>query len=244
MLPGSVPSGLRACFSPEAREVRRLIRSANYASLATLDRRSGSPFASLVQVSAMPDARPCFLISGLAQHTRNLVADSRASILIDCRSETEPMTTSRVTLSGRAQRLSGELEAIARRRFLAVHTDARAYAGFADFMFWCLAVEQAHLVAGFGRIRQVPGAYVGLAGLDLGDMSVLANGEEPPGLSQLQHHLAVRDDKPISICGWDCEGLNVVTTGGNVRLSFDEPCFKQSSAIAAADFALHQFTQG
>lgn len=243
MMPSVVPPSLRACFSPDAREARRLIRSASYASLATLDRQSGRPFATLIQIAALPDARPCFLISGLAQHTKNLEADPRASILIDSRSEAKPMTASRVTLSGVAHRLSGELETIGRRRFLAVHTDAQAYADFADFAFWQLAIEEAHIVAGFGRIRQVPGADVELAGRDLGDMSVTSTGDSPAGLSHVQHHLALRDDEATAVVSWDCEGLDVVTARGNVRLTFNEPCFTQSSAIEASSFALQQFSR-
>lgn len=39
-----------------------------------------------------------------------------------------------------------------RRRFLARHPSAEAYAGFADFGFWRMKMNGAHLVAGFGRI--------------------------------------------------------------------------------------------
>ena len=38
------------------------------------------------------------------------------------------------------------------RRFLARHPDAGMYAGFKDFAFYRVAVERAHLVAGFGKI--------------------------------------------------------------------------------------------
>jgi putative heme iron utilization protein len=43
----------------------------------------------------------------------------------------------------------------ARRRFLARHPSAEAYAGFADFGFWRMEMSGAHLVAGFGRIADL-----------------------------------------------------------------------------------------
>jgi putative heme iron utilization protein len=64
-----------------ATAARRLVRTALKASLATLDRETGHPYPSLVLVATEPDGSPILLLSGLAQHTRNLVADGRAAIL-------------------------------------------------------------------------------------------------------------------------------------------------------------------
>ena len=48
------------------------MRTALKGSLATLDRETGHPYASLVLVATEPDGAPIFLISRLALHTRNL----------------------------------------------------------------------------------------------------------------------------------------------------------------------------
>ena len=111
-----------------AAAARRLIRTALKASLGTLDRASGHPYASLVLVATEPDGAPILLISRLALHTQNLCADARASLLIDGTAElSEPLTGGRLTLTGRAQ---PTVSPTAKLRFLARHESARAYAEF------------------------------------------------------------------------------------------------------------------
>jgi putative heme iron utilization protein len=132
---------------------RHLLRSRPTASLATV--MNGGPYASLVLVAVDHDAMPILLISQLAEHTKNLAADPRVALLFE---ETEgleePLTGPRVTLLGRAEVTT---EPRHRERFLARHPGAAAYAGFKDFAFHRIAVERAHLVAGFGRIYWIDG---------------------------------------------------------------------------------------
>ncbi len=60
---------------------RRLIRGRDRAALATS--LAGWPYASLVVTACDSDASPLLLLSDLAQHTRNLVADPRVSLLFE-----------------------------------------------------------------------------------------------------------------------------------------------------------------
>lgn len=136
--------------SAPAAEARALIRTAVTGALATIDKASGHPYASLVTVATEPDGTPILLLSGLALHTQNLNADARASLLIDASTTRgDPLAGGRVTLIGHISAASSET---ARRRFLARHPAAEMYAGFADFRFFNLEIEQGHYVGGFGRI--------------------------------------------------------------------------------------------
>ena len=101
---------------------RRLMRTALKGALATLDRATGHPYASLILLATEPSGAPTFLISRLALHTRNLEQDSRASVLIDGTGGLgDPLTGGRLTLTGVA-RLSTSPTAL--RRFLARHPSA------------------------------------------------------------------------------------------------------------------------
>lgn len=126
------------------------------AALATLLRQGPTPFVSLVTIATEADGTPLMLLSDLAVHTRNIKANARASILIDERAATmsagDPLTGVRATLVGQIERIE---HARARRRFLARQQEAELYADFADFSFYRLQVETAHLVAGFGRIAEL-----------------------------------------------------------------------------------------
>jgi putative heme iron utilization protein len=137
---------------------KRLLRRALKGALATLDRRSGHPYASLVGVATEPDGTPILLLSRLAEHTRNLELDARASLLIDGSDATgDPLAAGRVSLLGRVVPSSS---GTARRRYLARHPEAEGYADFADFSFFGLVVERAHYIGGFGRICPLAGEDV------------------------------------------------------------------------------------
>ena len=151
--------------------IKRLMREARTGALATLD-SDGAPYASLVQVATLPDGAPILLLSGLARHTRNLQADARVSLLLDERRHGDELQGARASVKGRITRITDD--AVARRRFLARHPDAAGFAGFADFAFYEITPASAHLVAGFGRIVELPaGDFL----TDVTDAQALLEGE-------------------------------------------------------------------
>jgi putative heme iron utilization protein len=144
----------RRSFS--AGEARNLLRRARTATLATLNADDGIPYASLVNVATDVRGLPLLLISTLAWHTRNLMADPRASLMIaEVPPSGDALTGPRVSVMGRFMKVE---EGSVRRRYLARHPAAELYAGFGDFAFWRMEPEQAHAVAGFGRIETIPAA--------------------------------------------------------------------------------------
>ena len=134
-----------------AAAARDLLRGATSATLATaLQERDGWPFASLVLIAHDGCGAPLLLLSDLAEHSRNIAVDDRVSLLIDGTSGLDdPLSGARLTVLGRAHRSA---DANHRRRFLARHPSAAQYADFADFAVYRVAVDSAHLVAGFGAI--------------------------------------------------------------------------------------------
>jgi putative heme iron utilization protein len=141
-----------ADFDP-ARLARSLLRRSRQGALATLMTGSGDPYCSLVNVASHPDGSPILLISRLALHTRNILADSRVSLMLDERAEGDPLEGSRIMLAGRAEEAGGgDDTAILRRRYLNAHSSAEVFVNFKDFSFFQIRPSGAHLVAGFGRI--------------------------------------------------------------------------------------------
>jgi putative heme iron utilization protein len=128
--------------------VRRLLSEVPTGALGTIDRETGTPYVSLVQVGLMGALDPILFVSSLARHTHNLAADARASLLLDGTGGGD-LTKSRVTLVGRIEPAEA---AACRQDFLTRHPSAATYFDFPDFAFWRLAWREAHLVAGFGRI--------------------------------------------------------------------------------------------
>jgi len=130
---------------------RELLRKQRVAVLATVSvRHGGHPFTSLAPYALTADGEPVLLLSALAQHTRNLAADPRASLFVHdpAAAEADPRTAPRLTLVGTVRRATAAEEPDAKGRYLARHPEARGLFGL-DFALYVLTVAEAQLVGGF-----------------------------------------------------------------------------------------------
>lgn len=139
-----------ADFDP-GKLAKSLLRRSRQGALATLMPGSGDPYCSLVNLASHPDGSPILLISRLAVHTRNILADSRVSLMLDERAAGDPLEGARIMLSGRAEQAEDERDLL-QRRYLNAHPAAEAFVSFKDFAFFRIRPTGTHLVAGFGRI--------------------------------------------------------------------------------------------
>ncbi|MBB3773222.1 hypothetical protein FHS55_003853 [Angulomicrobium tetraedrale] len=222
----NTPLSATEAFDP-AGATRRLIRQARIAALATLD-ADGAPYVSLVQVSTLPDGAPLLLLSGLARHTHNLARDTRVCLLVDERRLGDELQGARASLKGTIARLDDEAAiATARRRFLARHAEAAGFAGFADFAFYRIAPDSAHLVAGFGRIADVERDGLMTDVSDAGELLAAEEGaiahmnadhRDAIGLYAL--HLAGAGPGEWRIVGIDPEGCDLMAGTELKRLTF------------------------
>ncbi len=114
---------------------------------------AGYPYGSFVTV-AFANGDPVFLISALAEHTRNLERDRRASLLVAESGAADPLANGRVTLLGPCTRVEDD-GGSARAAFFAAHPGSRYYADFRDFAFWTLHVESVRYIGGYGRMSWV-----------------------------------------------------------------------------------------
>jgi len=241
------PSPLPA--TPDAAgQARRLMRGCDRATLATAqagpedsDRPdvAGWPYPSLVLVACDQDGSPLLLLSNLAEHTRNLARDPRVGLLFDGTGGlAQPLTGARLSVLGRAARTD---EPRHRARFLRRHPDAAFYAGFADFAVYRVAVERAHLVAGFGRIHWLP-----KDALVLPETPLALAAAEPDVLAVLNeaHAAALPDLVPLppgaaergegwTLTGLDPEGCDLRCGGYVARVDFDERTNDPESARVA-----------
>src|ERR1700741_2342822 len=122
-------------FDP-SKMIRSLLRRRRQGALATLMAGTGDPYCSLINLASHPDGTPLVLISRLAVHTRNILADSRVSLMLDERAPGDPLEGARVMLQGRAELVAKEQLETARRRYLAAHPSAEGFVDFADFSFF------------------------------------------------------------------------------------------------------------
>jgi putative heme iron utilization protein len=130
---------------------KKLMREGRSGALATLMPRSGDPYCSLVNVATAIDGAPLFLLSNLALHTKNILADARVSLMLDERKDGDSLEGARVMLMGSCAKTDPAVAGAYLRR----HLEAEMFANFGDFAFYRMEIGRAHLVAGFGRIVDV-----------------------------------------------------------------------------------------
>jgi putative heme iron utilization protein len=146
----------------DATACRTLASRARFGALATVARDpAGWPFVTLVAVSFDERGRPLLLLSRLAEHTKNLVACARASLMVSDASGGDPLASPRMTLVGECARVTGEETENERVVFLTAHPEAAAYASLADFEPWRLEVAHVRFVGGFGRMSWLDASEYG-----------------------------------------------------------------------------------
>ncbi len=144
-----------------AERARTLMHLGRIGSLCTLSQKQpGWPFGSVMPYGLDGQGRPIFLISTMAMHTKNLLADDRASLLVMQPDITgDPLGASRVTVMGRVARVSNESneeQAAVREVYLTRHENASYWADFGDFGFYRLEPVEVYYVGGFGVMGWVP----------------------------------------------------------------------------------------
>ncbi|HMK70985.1 MAG TPA: DUF2470 domain-containing protein [Xanthobacteraceae bacterium] len=234
-LPGLMPNRLPenapvADFGAQA-IAKELLRTTRAGALGTIDRHSGHPFASLVNVATDADGSPLILTSRLSAHTANLELDGRASLLLAAIGRGDPLAHPRLTLVGTFAPIGRDdrEEPRVRRRFLARHPKSELYAGFGDFSFWRLAVVSVHLNAGFGRAADLSAAEVitdvaAAADLIEAEAGAIAhmNEDHAEAIRLYAVKLLGAEEGRWRLTGLDPDGLDLALGDATLRLPFPE----------------------
>ena len=217
-----------ADFDP-SRLARSLLRRSRQGALATLMIESHDPYCSLVNVASHSDASPILLISRLALHTKNILADNRVSLMLDERVAGDPLEGARIMLAGRAEEAESEAAEVLRRRYLNAHPSAEVFVDFKDFSFFRIVPSGAHLVAGFGRIIDLaPAQFL----TDVGDAGGLLEAEQGAVEHMNEDHreamnlyatrLLGADSADWTCTGCDPDGIDMQAGSTTLRLDFPE----------------------
>jgi putative heme iron utilization protein len=212
---------------------KSLLRRRRQGALATLMSGTGAPYCSLVNLASHPDGSPILLISKLAIHTRNILADQRVSLMLDERAPGDPLEGARIMIMGRSVAAESDAIEMLRRRYLAAHPSAEMFVGFTDFGFYRLEIETVHLVAGFGRIIDLTPAQVltdltGAESLLAAEEEAVAhmNDDHADALGLYATRLLGAPDAAWRCTGLDPEGIDLAAqdaAGSDVTLRLPFP---------------------
>lgn len=225
-----------------AERARTLVAQISTGTLCTLALEpQGYPYGSFVTV-ACDNGDPIFLLSGLAEHTKNLERDPRASLLVAEGGSADPLANGRVTMLGACTRVEGDSGSV-RTAFFAAHPNSTYYANFGDFAFWKLHVESVRYIGGYGRMSWISKAdWQGAEADPLGSSAagIIAHMNDDHADAMMLYCRAFSNATEItsaSMTGVDRYGfeMSAVTPRGPrpVRLAFAKPVSSAEEARVA-----------
>ncbi len=132
-------------------DVIHLLHSVSHGALATLSERvEGYPYATVLPFVLDEQHSPVFLISSLAEHTKNLLSNPRASLVVSEESQANVLAGARVSLTGDVTQWNADQRFVA--RYLRYQPDGERYLALGDFAFFRMTVKHVRAIAGFGAM--------------------------------------------------------------------------------------------
>jgi putative heme iron utilization protein len=226
------------------REVRQILHAHRYGALCTLSKKfDGYPFGSITPYLLNHDGSLLILISTLAEHTKNIQHDNRASLITHDQNSPEIQTQGRATVMGQA-RLVAEQEQVA-KRYLRYFPEAQSYLQMHDFSFYQIDPMAIRYIGGFGKIHWVNMAHYAPPQCEIyrqqeDHLLDLLNQQQHPTLLPLLQHRYGTTATEARIIGVDCDGLDARCGDQVCRLNFAHPLSEPSQALQALDQLLNQ----
>lgn len=219
-----------------AREARQLLRAHRYGALCTLSKKfGGHPFGSITPYLVDHDGSMLILISTLAEHTRNILADPRVSLITHSQDNPHIQAQGRATVVGEA-RIVAEREQTG-RRYLRYFPEARSYFAMHDFSFYRIVPQAVRYIGGFGNIHWVKAEDYSVPPYPLSEQEEDAvahmNADHQGALLHYCRHFHGHMANEAEMLGMDCDGFDVRADGRLLRFDFAEPVLDAQQARKA-----------
>ena len=222
-----------------AREARQFLRSTRHGVLSTHSNKfAGYPFGSVTPFVLDHSCQAIILISSIAEHTKNIIANPKVSLLVFAEG-VDLQANARLTLIGEAAKI--ELDADLRLRYLRYFPEAAGYFDTHDFEFYRINIHQARYIAGFGKMGWASGAEMitadnAIAALENGMIDHMNADHMDSMIAYCRHFYRVNADA-ARLIGIDSDGFDVLATVNaqtqTFRFNFEQPINDAQTARAA-----------
>lgn len=174
----------------------------------------GFPFGSAVPYCLDANGWPLILISRIAQHTKNLKADPRCSLLVAERGAEDVQATGRLTILAEGRQLTDATAVdAAAERYYRFFPDARDYHRAHDFDFWTLQPVRWRFIGGFGAIHWLDDVALAnpFAPTDGGEAGMLEhmNNDHAAAIIHYAERAGLPDTPAARMVGIDSEGFHL-----------------------------------
>ncbi|MEK8088452.1 HugZ family protein [Thermithiobacillus plumbiphilus] len=212
-----------------AGQARQIVRSHAVGALSTLSvAMEGFPFGSVATYVLDHQAQPVFLLSDLAQHSRNIKHDPRSSLLVlESGAEEGVLARGRVTLVGETSVF--EPDAHLRARYLRYFPEAAGFMETHDFRFYRMDVARVRFIGGFGRIHWIEGAAYQatmldeLAAAEAGALAHMNADHQQALRDYCRFYHGIEASGEVRMLGIDAEGFDLLCKGRRLRCQFPAP---------------------
>lgn len=231
-----------------AESARTLVEHHDQASLSTLGRASGAPYTSIVEYTPLANGDALLFVSDLADHTKNLDDDERASMLVaEDLGAPQPLTRGRTSLVGHATECDENRRDELAQTYLDTHPHAELYIDFDDFGFYRFSPERIRYIGGFGHMGWVEAPEYRDAEPDpvwpaADDIADHMNDDHPDALLEIARGPGALDwAERARLVAIDRYGFEIEAEGeadgtsrnDEIRLPFDDPLDDARSARTA-----------
>ena len=222
-------------------EARQFLRSTHSGILSTHSAKvEGYPFGSVAPFVLDHDCQPVILISNIAEHTKNIIANPKVSLLVFAGMK-DLQANARLTLLGEAVKINKE-DADLRARYLRYIPQAAGYFDMHDFAFYRIRITQARYIAGFGKMSWMAGIDMTPPANQLAavETSIIAHmsADHADSLAAYCRHFHEFDAQHVEMLGIDCDGFDVKAenSAGSpqiLRFQFESPICDAATARTA-----------
>ena len=226
-----------------ALEAKQFLRSTRSGVLSSFSSKfDGYPFGSVMPFVLGHDCQPIVLISTIAEHTKNIIANPKVSLLVFAGAE-DLHANGRLTLIGQAEQLNKN-DSDLMARYCRYLPESTGYLAMHDFQFYRINIIQARYIAGFGKMGWIQGEEMvnfnqhstAIAKLET-SMIEHMNADHADSLLQYCQHFHGVTPNHAMLVGVDGDGFDIeaVIEDDNkiLRFTFNSPIFDANSARMA-----------
>jgi heme iron utilization protein len=140
--------------SQQIETVQKLLTQEKFGVLSTLSlKHDGWPFGSATPYAISASGDPIILVSSLAEHTKNMMNDSRVSLFIqDTTTIANPQSIARATLLGIVEAVNENEVEDAAQRYQSRFPEAAQNFQLGGFSLLKIVVKQVRYIGGFGEM--------------------------------------------------------------------------------------------
>lgn len=228
---------------------RCLMRTQHTGVLSTVSLSlKGYPFGSVTPYWMTDNGDLILYASDIAQHSRNMKADSKVSLCVFDSNKDDSQANARVTVIGDASVIGSDCEEA--ESYFTLYPQARAYVNAHDFQFYRITPTRIRYIGGFGEIHWFKPEDWHYATPEWvehkqGMIDHMHEDHKDALALMLDHQYGVKaNENDIEMLNTCIEGFHVNAAGNVYFIKYDSPCLAPQSVRPAMVKLTHAARRG